>query len=381
MATMRKATLSILLAGALFTGTAPATAAGSWFAPNNPTAIDNGQGPGPAPRGSASADFNSDGKADVVTILDFTQGNILFAAGDGDGTFTPAGEIAGSAGAQGLDAGDVNGDGKPDVISASTNTMYVWYGNGAGHFTAGPTYPQTLGGQVEPRLLDLDGDGDLDVAAPTFTAIQTLINKGDGTFTAGPSTQLNGACAVSAISPARLNSDAKKDLFAVDGCSSTVYALKSNGDGSFAASGTAYFSGGLVPEDVAAIDLNGDGFDDMAAIGSFSFTLSIALTNGQGAFSGAISNYQFGGAGPTSLTAADLNRDGKTDLAVSWLASSSGGVTVFAGNGTVTMQKVADFTVGSFPQNPILVDFDGDQKRDIVTAGPGALSFLRNTTS
>jgi hypothetical protein len=73
-------------------------------------------GPGPAPRGSATADFNSDGKADVVTITDFTQGNILLATGDGDGTFTPAGEIAGSSGAQGLDAGDVNGDGKADAI-------------------------------------------------------------------------------------------------------------------------------------------------------------------------------------------------------------------------------------------------------------------------
>jgi len=382
MTAMRKVIISVLLViGALMTGMTPASAAGSWFAPNTPTTIDNGMGPGPAPRGSATADFNSDGKADVVTITDFAQGNILLATGDGDGTFTPAGEIAGSAGSQGLDAGDVNGDGKPDVISASTNTMYVWYGNGAGGFTAGPTYSQTLGGQVEPRLLDFDGDGDLDVAAPTFTAIQSLVNNGSGTFTAGPSTQLNGACAVSAISPAKLNSDTKKDLFAVDGCSSTVYALKSNGGGSFTATGTANFSGGLVPEDIAAIDLNGDGFDDMAAIGSFSFTLSTALTNGQGAFSGVISNYQFGGAGPTSLTAADLNGDGKTDLAVSWLVSSSGGVTVFAGNGTVAMQKVADFTVDSFPQNPMLVDFDGDQKKDIVTAGPGSLSFLRNTTS
>src|SRR5689334_379506 len=137
---MRKVVLSVLLmTGFFFTGITPASAA-SWFAPNVQTAIDNGLGPGPAPRGSASADFNSDGKADVVTITDFTQGNILLATGDGDGTFTPAGEIAGSSGAQGLDAGDVNGDGKADVISASTTTMFVWYGNGSGGFTAGPTY-------------------------------------------------------------------------------------------------------------------------------------------------------------------------------------------------------------------------------------------------
>jgi hypothetical protein len=166
----------------------------------------------------------------------------------------------------------------------------------------------------------------------------------------------------------------------VDGCSSTVYALKSTGGGAFTATGNLHASGGLVPEDIEAIDLNGDGFDDMATIGSFSFTLSTALTNGQGAFVGSLSNYQFGGAGPTSLSSADLNHDGKTDLVVSWLASARPGVTVLAGNGTVAMQKVGDFTVGAAPQNPMLVDFDGDGKRDILTAGPGALSFLRNTT-
>lgn len=378
---MQTATFSVLLAAAALAVTAiPAQAADPWFAPYLQTAIDNGLGPGPAPRGSATADFNSDGRPDIVTILDFTQGNIQLFTGDGDGTFIPGAQIAGTSGTQGLDAGDVNGDGRADVIAATTADVKIEYGNGAGGFTAGPTYSQTLGGQVEPRLLDLDGDGDLDIAAPTFTAIQTLVNNGSGTFSVGPSTQLNGACAVSAISPARLNSDTKKDLLAVDGCSSTVYALRSNGGGAFTVTGTLYLSGGLVPEDIAAIDLNGDTFDDMAVIGSFSFTLSTALTNGQGAFTGVVGNYQFGGAGPTSMTAADFNRDGRQDLAVSWLASPQPGVTVFAGNGTIAMSKVADFPVGSFPQNPVVADYNADGKPDMVTAGPGGLSYLRNTT-
>lgn len=369
-----------MTAGALAATMVPAQAASPWFATHVQTSISNGSGPGPAPRGSATADFNSDGKPDIVTILDFTQGNILLTTGDGDGTFTEAGELAGTAGTQGLDAGDVNGDGNADVIAATTSAVQIRYGNGAGGFTAGPSYSQTLGGQVEPRLLDLDGDGDLDIAAPTFTAIQTLLNNGSGVFTVGPTTQVPGTGAISAIAPARLNADSKADLFAVDGFTGTAFALKSTNGGSFAVSRGLYMSG-LVPEDAAAIDLNGDGYDDLATIGSFSFSLTTALTNGQGAFTSIVGRSTFGGPGPTSLTAADFNADGKTDLAVSWLLSPSGAVRILAGNGTVSPTLVDDFTVGSFPQNPVVADFDADGKPDIVTAGPGALSFLKNTTS
>jgi hypothetical protein len=369
-----------MTAGCLAVTVMPAQAANLWFATNVQTTINNGLGPGPAPRGSATADFNSDGKPDIVTILNFTQGNILLTTGNGNGTFTPAGEIAGTSGTQGLDAGDVNGDGNADVIAATTTDVKIEYGNGAGGFTAGPTYSQTLGGQVEPRLADLDGDGDLDIAAPTFTAIQTLINNGNGTFTVGPTTQVPGTGAISTISPARLNADSKADLFAVDGFSGTAFALKSTGGGNFSVSTGLYLSG-LVPEDAAAIDLNGDGYDDLATIGSFSFSLTTALTNGQGAFTNVVGTTTFAGPGPTSMTAADFNHDGKKDLAISWLLSPSGGVKILAGNGTVSPTLIGDFTVGSFPQNPMVADYDGDGKPDIVTAGPGALSFLKNTTS
>jgi hypothetical protein len=377
---MRLTTKTLLATlGCLAATMAPAHAANPWFATAVQTSLNNGLGPGPAPRGSTTADFNGDGKPDIVTITQFTQGNILLATGNGNGTFTAAGEIAGSSGTQGLDAGDVNGDGKVDVIAASTTAMKVFYGNGAGGFTAGPSYSQTLGGQVEPRLLDLDGDGDLDVAAPTFTAIQTLINSGNGTFTAGPTTQVPGTGAISTISPARLNNDTKADLFAVDGFSGTAFALKSTGGGNFAVSSGLYLSG-LVPEDAAAIDLNGDGYDDLATIGSFSFTLTTALTNGQGGFTGVVGTSTFSGPGPTSLTAADLNGDGKKDLAISWLFSPTGGVRILAGNGTVSPTLIGDYPVGFTPQNPMIADFNGDAKPDIVTAGPGGVSFLKNIT-
>jgi hypothetical protein len=369
------ATLSLTVVAA-----PPAYADDPWFAPYTSTTIPNGSGPGPAPRGTATADFNRDGKADIVTISQFTYGNILFVPGHGNGTFGVSSEIAGTTQVQGLDAGDVNGDGNPDVVAMTTSQVLVELGNGAGGFTAGGTYPLTLGGQVEPRLMDVDGDGDNDIVAPTFTSIQTLINNGSGSFTPGPTSQVTGASVLSGISPANLDRDGRADLFAVDGSSGTTYALKGNGSGGFTVSGQLYASA-FIPEDVTAIDLNNDGYDDVATVGSFSFTLATGLTDGTGRFKRTVAGtVQYGGPGPTSVTAADLDGDGRQDLVVSSLATPAPTLMVLAGNGTEQMRKVGDFAVAALPQNPVITDFTGDGKPDVVTAGPGALSLLRNTT-
>lgn len=380
---MWKETLSVAasLGTALAMTTAPAYADDAWFAAYVTTAIPNGAGPGPAPRGSATADFTGDGLADVVTIGNFTFGNVLLAPGNGDGTFGATTEVPGTTQVQGLDVGDVNGDGNQDIVTMTVSEVRIKLGNGAGGFSDGGTHPLTLGGQVEPRVLDVDADGDLDIVAPTFTAIQVLKNNGAGQFTAGPASQVPGAAVISAIDPANLDGDGRADLFAVDGFSGTTFALRGNGAGGFTVSGQVYGTG-FVPEDVTAIDLNGDHRDDVAVVGSFSFTLATALTDGAGRFTSYTATaLQYGGPGPTSATAADLDGDGRTDLVVSSLATPAPKLLVLAGNGTAKMRKVGDFAVGIAPQNPLIADFDGDGQPDIVTAGPGALSFLRNTTS
>lgn len=349
------------------------------FAPFTSFATGSGIGPGPAPVTTVAADVTGDGRPDVLTTAEFGQGDVILMPNAGDGTFAAPRRIAGTAGSQSVAAGDVDGDGDQDLVTMTARQAIVALGDGTGSFTVAGTYPLTLGGQVQAILLDVTGDGRLDIASPTFGAIQTLIGGGDGTFTAGPRSTVP-AFALSAIAAARIDTDGHRDLFAVDGGSSTVYALRGSATGRFTVAGSLYGTG-LIPEDVAAVDLNDDGLDDVAVIGSFSFTLGTALTRPTGGFGSFVPQLQYAGPGPTSVGVADLDADGRDDLVVSdiaWPAAPS--LLVLTGNGTVRPSPAGTFAVDPFVQNPAIADYDADGRPDIAVAGPGTLSVLRNTT-
>jgi hypothetical protein len=69
-----------------------------------------------------------------------------------------------------------------------------------------------------------------------------------------------------------------------------------------------------VPLSVAAADLNGDGKPDLAVANFQANTVSVLLNNGDGTF--AVGAGYPAGLGPRSVVAADLNGDGKPDLAL-----------------------------------------------------------------
>ncbi len=355
-----------------------ALAANPTFAPaaNYPTG--SLQGPGPAPVSTVAADFNGDGRPDVAAADFGLAPKVLLNTGAG--AFGPASNIAGTTGVQSLAAGDVTGDGKQDLVAMSATTVYILRGNGNGSFTPINSYPLILGAQVQAILLDYNNDGKLDIASPTFIGIQTLRGNGNGSFTAGPFSWVPGATTLSGITAAKINGDSRRDLFAIDGLSGTTYALRGNGAGSFSVAGTLALSG-LIPEDVAAGDLNGDGIDDVGVIGSFSFTVGFALSNGSGGFGSFTPALQFGGPGPTSMAFGDFNKDGKQDAVVSNVANVvNPSVLMFTGNGTAQPANTGAFTVTNFPQNPALADFNGDNRLDVAVVGVGALSILLNNT-
>ena len=114
----------------------------------------------------AIADFNEDGKPDLVTANPNTD-NVAVVLGNGDGTFGAA-TYAGLGGADspfGLAIGDINGDGHADIAVASTTSATVSVLRGDGHGAFGPASNVNTG-IILPNFVDLgdvSSDGKLDI--------------------------------------------------------------------------------------------------------------------------------------------------------------------------------------------------------------------------
>src|SRR5262249_35664636 len=121
------------------------------------------------------------------------------------------------------------------------------------------------------------------------------------------------------------------------------------------------------PHDVAIADLNRDGKLDLAVANSGSSnSVTILLGNGSGGFSEASGSPIGVGSQPVSIAVGDFNRDGKLDLAV---ACAAGALDILLGNGAggfsgTTLGEGSDQSVAAG-------DLNGDGKLDLVVAHPG----------
>jgi hypothetical protein len=330
----------------------------------------------------------------------------------------------GNSGANQIVTGDFNGDGKLDAVAlnyrydyngdASDLTVSTMLGDGEGGF-AGPV--QTDVGPYAANLVagDFNGDGKLDLAvlsgrnSYTDATVQVFYGNGDGTFSAGPTTDAGAPLDltetyVDRLVAADLNGDGKTDLAFSTTSDTTgdpgVAILLGNGQGGFTpaaqpALGLGLSSGALI----AAADVNGDGIPDIVAVPretAGSETAAILLGKGDGTFEAAISaplalppgsasGASFNGDdGNVAVAVGDVTGDGKPDIVVE---NGTSGVVVAPGKGDGTFgpsypdaADAAALPGGLFGQLT-LADVNGDGRLDLIATQLGGDEAGSSTTS
>jgi hypothetical protein len=252
-----------------------------------------------------------------------------------------------------------------------------------------PAVPYGSGGEsaYSIAVADVNGDGkpDLVVANSDSNTVGVLLGNGDGTFQT-VITYISGGIPGNplAVAVADVNGDGKPDLL-VGNWANSVGVLLGNGDGTFQPVVT-YDSGGQQPNSIAVADVNGDGKPDLLvanlcdASGNCApgvSNIGVLLGNGDGTFRPAVT-YSSGGSA-WSIAVSDVNGDGKRGLVVAnSLPAQAGVVGVLLGNGDGTFQSVVTYDSAGSINSVAVGDVNGDGKPDLVVANvlPGAAGVL-----
>jgi len=221
------------------------------------------------PRGIVTGDFNRDGHADLVA-LDDTGGAVVRKVflGRGDGTFDETdqpGEVYDYL----TGAGDINGDGRLDLVvwNYYTEQIRIYAGDGSGAFPA-QRVAATVGGLYGSHVADLNGDGRADIVAlrSNGAALVTWLGRSDGSLSAPLFSDLPESAFDLVV--ADLTGDGRPDVLTSEG---TIAAGK--GDGTFGMNRTVNVSF----TDAIAADIDRDGLMDVF-FGNYDYT-AMALYN------------------------------------------------------------------------------------------------------
>ena len=339
----------------------------------------------------------------------------------GNGSSINGGSFAGSfnlnsdGGPNSAMIADLDGDGKPDVafVSADAHAVSIFRNIGTnGAALSAASFAPRVDLAVTPsnsgdnpyrlRAADLDGDGKLDLIAcevngSKVSIFHNIASPGSLTinsFEAPVSLATGSDCRFATV--ADLDADSRMDIVALNYGDKTISVFKNIGSpgslttNSFATPVVLAAPGG--PYEVAIADLDGDGKPDLAVASSDSGTVSVyqnLATPGVIATNSFASHFEmYGGGGNTSTIAAvDLDGDGKLDLVTG--SGTGDSVNVFrnvSSGGLLTTNSFAarvDFGTPGWMHTVSVADFNGDGKPDIGVVGElgSYMAIFQNTAT
>ena len=354
------------------------------------------------PQSVVTGDFNGDGKPDLA-VTEASSVEILL--GNGDGTFRSAHVIALGVPATRIVKADFNLDGKLDLAVAIGNFghVVVLLGNGDGSFQppvdVGVQSPAEMSAPGIPCLAvgDVNGDGKPDLILGPYgsvSQITVMLGKGDGTFPQSVITTIDHVVDSPGVVVTDYNGDGRADLFIASTIQNELEQfglLLGTATGQFT---IAFWKTGDTGPAVAT-DLNGNGKPDIImslGLGNFGDILLQEYLDGSLTPVTTLVPIPYDNSGYSfqSMAAADLDGDGKTDLL---LTASDGDMFPMLGNGdgtfrsSPTIPSAASYIGGTSAVNLApdaygslaAADFFGAGRPSVIVALAGSsLALLKN---
>ena len=289
-----------------------------------------------------AADFNRDGKLDLaVAYVPVGQPNgILVLFGNGDGTFQAPVFYGGTSPVY-ITAGDLNGDGYPDIVVPGAT---IYWNNGRGGFPTS-TQASTPGNNV--TIGDVNGDDIPDLVSSNGAV---AIGLGGRKFAPPVYYAVENSNGWYSVVVADLGKNGLNDI--VTGLNGAVSVLVNEGHGKFIDGEWTPVAGS--GNCGAAADFNGDGNSDLAVPTTAGIVILLGTGNASAPYTTGTTIPASGAGCPIT---GDVNGDGIPDLLLG--ASSLGGVGVYLGNGDGTFRLSSVIPVGP-AVNLVLVDFNHD---------------------